>query len=97
MTRIFRLKSDTQQPTPDKDKGDRDINVSEAISEGPSSVAIASVISKHGPPYIDAADITLINLSHIGKLSLLMAEWIDAHTFIVFCFVQNFFFEQHKS
>jgi hypothetical protein len=33
----FKLKSDTQQPTPDKDKGDRDINVSEAISEGISS------------------------------------------------------------
>jgi hypothetical protein len=53
LTRIFRLKSDTQQPTPDKDKGDRDINVSEAISEGPSSVASASVISTHEPPYID--------------------------------------------
>ena len=50
----FKLKSDTQQPTPDKDKGDRDINVSEAISEGPSGVANASAISKHGPPYIDA-------------------------------------------
>ena len=36
---FFKLKSDTQQPTPDIDKGDRDINVSEAISEGPSSVA----------------------------------------------------------
>ena len=52
---LFKLMSDTQQPTPDKDKGDRDINVSEAISERPSSVASASVISKHGPPYIDAA------------------------------------------
>jgi hypothetical protein len=41
----------------DKDQGDRDINVSEANSEGPSSVASASVISKYGPPYIDAADI----------------------------------------
>jgi hypothetical protein len=50
----FKLKSDTQQPTPDKDKGDRDINVSEAISEGISSIASASAISTHGPPYIDA-------------------------------------------
>ena len=65
---LFKLKSDTQQPTPDKDKGDRDINVSEAISERPSSVASASAISKHGPPYIDAAGITLSNLSHIDKL-----------------------------
>ena len=61
---FFKLKSDTQQPNPDKDQGDRDINVSEAISEGPSSVATASAISKHGPPYIDTAGITLINLSH---------------------------------
>jgi hypothetical protein len=45
----MRLKSDTQQPTPDKDKGERDINVSEAISEGPSSIASASAISQHGP------------------------------------------------
>jgi hypothetical protein len=81
LTRFFKLKSDTQQPTPDKDKGDRDINVSEAISEGPSSVASASAISKHGPPYIDTTDITLINLSHIDKLNLLKAEWTDAHTF----------------
>jgi len=71
---FFNLKSDTQQPTPDNDKGDRDINVSEANSEGPSSVASASAISKHGPPYIDAAGITLINLSHITKLILLKAE-----------------------
>ena len=78
---FYKLKSDTQQPTPDKDKGDRDINVSEANSEGPSSVASVSAISKHGPPYIDAADITLINLSHIDKLNLLKAEWTDAHTF----------------
>ena len=78
---FFKLKSDTQQPTPDKDKGDRDINVSEAISEGPSSIASASVTSKHGPPYIDAARIILINLSHIDKLNQLEAEWIDAHTF----------------
>ena len=49
---FFKLKSGTQQPTSDKDKGDRDINVSEASSEGPSSVASASAISKHGPPYI---------------------------------------------
>ena len=35
---FFKLKSD-------KDKGDRDINV----SEGLSSVASASAISKHGP------------------------------------------------
>ena len=61
---FFKLKSDTQQPNPDKDQGDRDINVSEAISEGPSSVATASAISKHRPPYIDTAGITLINLSH---------------------------------
>jgi hypothetical protein len=46
---FFNLMSDTQQPTPDKDKGDRDINVSEVISEGPSSVASASAIRKHGP------------------------------------------------
>ena len=45
---LFKLKSDTQQPTPDKDKGDRDINVSEAISAVPSSVASASAISKAG-------------------------------------------------
>ena len=56
---FLNLKSDTQQPTPDKDKGERDINVSEAISEGPSSIASASVISQHGPPYIDAAGIKL--------------------------------------
>ena len=74
---LFRLKSDTKQPTPDKDKGDRDI----IVSEGPSSVASASAISKHGPPYIDAADITLSNLSHIDKLNQLEAEWTDAHTF----------------
>ena len=73
--------SDTQQPTPDKEKGDRDVNVSETISEGPSSVASASTISKYGPPYIDAAGITLSNLSHIDKLNLLEAEWTDAHTF----------------
>jgi hypothetical protein len=78
---LFKLKSDTQQPTPDKDKGDRDINVSEAISEGPSSVASASAISKHGPPYIDAAGITLSNLSHKDQLNQLEAEWTDAHTF----------------
>jgi hypothetical protein len=54
-------------------------NVSEAISEGPSSVA--SAISKHEPPYIDAAGITLSNLSHIDKLNHLEAEWTDAHTF----------------
>jgi hypothetical protein len=77
----LKRKSDTQQPTPDKDKGDRGINVSEAISEGPSSVASASAISKHGPPYIDAAGITLSNLSHIDKLNQLEAEWTDAHTF----------------
>ena len=53
-------------------------NVSEAISEGPSSVA--SAISKHEPPYIDAAGITLSNLSHIDKLNHLEAEWTDAHT-----------------
>ena len=70
MTRFFKLKSDTQQPTPDKDKGDRDINVSEAISEG-TSVTSASAISKHGPPYIDPAGITLSNLSHIDKLNQL--------------------------
>jgi hypothetical protein len=78
---LFKLKSDTQQPTPDKDKGDRDINVSEAISERPSSVASASAISKHGPPDIDAVGITLSNLSHIDKLNQLDAEWTDAHTF----------------
>jgi hypothetical protein len=88
---FFNLKSYTQQPTPDKDKGDRDINVSEANSEGPSSVASASVISKYGPPYIDAADITLINLSHIDKLNLLKAEWIDAHTFTFFLDISNCF------
>jgi hypothetical protein len=59
---LLKLKSEPQQPTPDKDKGVRDINVSEAISESPS-VASASAISKHGPPYIDPADITLSNLS----------------------------------
>jgi hypothetical protein len=78
---FFKLKSDTQQTNHDKDKGDRDIHVSEAISEGPSSVASASAISKHGPPYIDAAGITLSNLSHIDKLNQLEAEWTDAHTF----------------
>ena len=72
--------SDTQLPTPDKDKGDRDINMSEAISEDPSSVDSASAISKHGPRYIDAAGITLSNLSHIDKLNQLEAEWTDAHT-----------------
>ena len=76
---LFKLKSDTQQPTPDKEKGDRDINMSEAISEGPSSVASASAISKHGPPNIDGAGITLSNLSHIDKLNQLEAEWTDAH------------------
>jgi hypothetical protein len=38
-------------------------------------------LSKHGPPYIDAAGITLSNLSHIDKLNLLDAEWTDALTF----------------
>ena len=78
---LFKLMSDTQLPTPDKEKGDRDINLSEAISEGRSSVASASAISKHGPPYIDTAGITLSNLSHIDKLNQLEAEWTDAHTF----------------
>jgi hypothetical protein len=44
-------------------------------------MASASAISKHGPPYIDAAGITLNNLSHINKLNQLEAEWTDAHTF----------------
>ena len=50
---LFKLKTDTQQSTPDKDKGGGDINVSEEISERPSSVASANAISKHGPSYIN--------------------------------------------
>ena len=50
---LFKLKTDTQQSTPDKDKGGGDINVSEEISERPSSVASASAISKHGSSYIN--------------------------------------------
>ena len=77
---FFKLKSDTQQPNPDKDQGDRDINVSEAISEGPSSVATASAISKHGPRIL-TRQASPWSICHTDKLNLLKAEWTDAHTF----------------
>ena len=52
-----------------------------AKNDGPTHIFSKKKLSKHGPPYIDAAGITLSNLSHIDKLNLLDAEWTDALTF----------------